>query len=702
MKARSHKPGSKESKTGHNDQPVQKKNAGPLARFNDNRPEASGQQVLQAMANDFSTSKTIQPKANKTGLPDGMKSGIENLSGLPMDDVKVHYNSSQPAQLNAHAYAQGTDIHVAPGQEKHLAHEAWHVVQQKQGRVKPTMQMKGKVNVNDDRGLEKEADVMGAKALQAGAGENKTPVLLKSDGSGLPAVVGEPVVQRVGGEKISFERTKDFGLWRGLGLLDTAINEMKTKRHQKKEEAWADIGSREDKNDISSAYSGKLEDLKDDEALIRNTAPFTSGQLLIAGDKVKYVPPAPPGFVGPVSPVEIATILKGNKAFSLKKKQPKGAQRQVHQKGEDEENEGEYIKDDRNVMTRRYAYVEKNYWQFMEFLHTNHMEGRYQKFIRAAGGGNGRPDVLNNDNPMVKKTQRVKGQRLSLEQLAFTHQYWGSGSQQRGLSLTSTPKPGVTIGNAGENFRTDGGFRIKIDLSRIPTGKQGAILLNHYAHGGVKDTVKDQGGPVETNPLQKPTPYKYHSSVVKNRELYLEHLKPEWIVEIERHPSAAHQPGKGGNVVHKLSDHENTAAYMEALKADAGADDYGVGFAKALAGEKKPAKGSQHLKNGFSSGEKYLEGYDAGRKELVALGTKRAMRGTGKQKANTKKDWSESSHKKGQRNAENDERTSMHIANLTLENSEHDDKSDIYRVGYIHGRSGAEKIKALSDLKVNA
>merc|ERR1712127_196746 len=39
-------------------------------------------------------------------------------------------------------------------------------VQQKQGRVKPTMQMKGKVNVNDDAGLEKEADVMGQKAMQ--------------------------------------------------------------------------------------------------------------------------------------------------------------------------------------------------------------------------------------------------------------------------------------------------------------------------------------------------------------------------------------------------------------------------------------------------------------------------------------------------------------------------------------------------------
>jgi hypothetical protein len=107
--------------------------------------------------------RTTRP--NNTGLPDQLKGGIEQLSGYAMDDVKVHYNSSQPGQLNAHAYAQGTDIHVAPGQEKHLPHEAWHVVQQKQGRVQPTMQMKAGVPVNDDVGLEHEADVMGAKAL---------------------------------------------------------------------------------------------------------------------------------------------------------------------------------------------------------------------------------------------------------------------------------------------------------------------------------------------------------------------------------------------------------------------------------------------------------------------------------------------------------------------------------------------------------
>src|SRR5262245_54471381 len=45
------------------------------------------------------------PTPNRTGMPDSLKTGIESLSGLSMDNVKVHYESSQPAQLNAHAYA---------------------------------------------------------------------------------------------------------------------------------------------------------------------------------------------------------------------------------------------------------------------------------------------------------------------------------------------------------------------------------------------------------------------------------------------------------------------------------------------------------------------------------------------------------------------------------------------------------------------
>ncbi|HWY38016.1 MAG TPA: DUF4157 domain-containing protein [Bacteroidia bacterium] len=134
-------------------------------QLKDNRSRSIAQKKQIDALCHKTISSPFQLKANSTGLPDHLKSGIENLSGHSMDDVKVHYNSSQPAQLNAHAFAQGSDIHIASGQEKHLAHEAWHVVQQKQGRVKPTKQLKSKVNINDDASLEKEADVMGAKAL---------------------------------------------------------------------------------------------------------------------------------------------------------------------------------------------------------------------------------------------------------------------------------------------------------------------------------------------------------------------------------------------------------------------------------------------------------------------------------------------------------------------------------------------------------
>jgi Domain of unknown function (DUF4157) len=104
---------------------------------------------------------------NRTGLPDDLKIGVETLSGVSLDDVKVHYRSSRPAQLHAHAYACGREIHLAPGQEQHLPHEAWHLVQQAQGRVAPTVEYVG-VTMNDDGGLEREADKMGVRAGRLG------------------------------------------------------------------------------------------------------------------------------------------------------------------------------------------------------------------------------------------------------------------------------------------------------------------------------------------------------------------------------------------------------------------------------------------------------------------------------------------------------------------------------------------------------
>lgn len=157
------------------------------------------------------TSLSSNFRSNDTGLPDSLKSGIENLSGFSMDAARVHYNSFRPAQLNALAYAQGTDIHVAPGQEQHLPHEAWHVVQQKQGRVQPTTQMKDRsVSINDDAILENEADVMGAKALARGAhaaARSTSPQPPKSAASPFPTSL-KPIQLDKGKKKRKEEKEK--------------------------------------------------------------------------------------------------------------------------------------------------------------------------------------------------------------------------------------------------------------------------------------------------------------------------------------------------------------------------------------------------------------------------------------------------------------------------------------------------------------
>jgi hypothetical protein len=108
----------------------------------------------------------VQQIENNTGLPDQVKSGVENHSGYSLDDVNVHYNSAKPAQLNAHAFAQGKAIHIGPCQEQLLPHEAWHVVQQKQGRVRPTKQLKAKVDLIGNPMSNSKGNLNGVNALQ--------------------------------------------------------------------------------------------------------------------------------------------------------------------------------------------------------------------------------------------------------------------------------------------------------------------------------------------------------------------------------------------------------------------------------------------------------------------------------------------------------------------------------------------------------
>ena len=157
------------------------KGESPL-QFTDNRPchisqrqvqnvegkNAQGKNSIQLMSKDnhHPVQQPAQKIQDNTGIPADLKTGMESLSGMNLDHVKVHRNSNEPAKVQAHAFAQGSNIHIGPGQEKHLPHELGHVVQQAQGKVKPTMQLKG-LAINDNASLEAEADTMGEKALRS-------------------------------------------------------------------------------------------------------------------------------------------------------------------------------------------------------------------------------------------------------------------------------------------------------------------------------------------------------------------------------------------------------------------------------------------------------------------------------------------------------------------------------------------------------
>jgi hypothetical protein len=121
-----------------------------------------GNQTQQKSASD-----TAYQKKNSTGIPDTMKARFESVSGFSFDDVRVHYNSEKPAQLQALAYTQGNQVYIGPGQEKHLGHELGHVVQQKAGVVRPTGRI-GNTAFNTDLMLEMEADAFSfATPIQA-------------------------------------------------------------------------------------------------------------------------------------------------------------------------------------------------------------------------------------------------------------------------------------------------------------------------------------------------------------------------------------------------------------------------------------------------------------------------------------------------------------------------------------------------------
>lgn len=178
--------------------------------------------------------------------------------------------------MQAHAYAQGSNIHIAPGQEQHLPHEAWHVVQQKQGRVQPTLQMKG-ITINDDTALEQEADIMGAISLNQTA-ENQ-PVIQQF------AIAAQPVIQRiqitVDGKKVTVTKSMTAEeIIKALGYKPGPKNYPGSFSNDiSSEDAASIIEELEDHDETDGKLEGLLDDLDDIAGESDNDEEDGSGSL---------------------------------------------------------------------------------------------------------------------------------------------------------------------------------------------------------------------------------------------------------------------------------------------------------------------------------------------------------------------------------------------------------------------------------------
>lgn len=154
-----------------------------------------GNQAVQRMLSRTPLQKSENLSSGSgRSLPDSVQAKMEKAFHTDFSEVQIHPESSVASQIGAVAFAQGNDIHFAPGTyqpetqsgQQLLGHELTHVVQQRQGRVKANVP-DASLPINDDPSLEAEADRYGSLAATG----------TMTDGTGTDATgsVSSPIIQ---------------------------------------------------------------------------------------------------------------------------------------------------------------------------------------------------------------------------------------------------------------------------------------------------------------------------------------------------------------------------------------------------------------------------------------------------------------------------------------------------------------------------
>ena len=150
-------------------------------------------------------------------------------------------------------------IYIAPGQDEHLPHEGWHAVQQRQGRVPPTLQMKSGLAINEDDKLEKEADIMGGKAeKESSNGE----IQIEENPRVVSNSINNNIIQKAANKKTQEKRK--IRLWEPKSgtvaevdaddtkTIDTLISQGYERTSKNENESWLlKVGNSNNKNDVT-------------------------------------------------------------------------------------------------------------------------------------------------------------------------------------------------------------------------------------------------------------------------------------------------------------------------------------------------------------------------------------------------------------------------------------------------------------------
>lgn len=287
--------------------------------------------------------------------------------------------------------------------------------------------------------------------------------------------------------------------------------------------------------------------------------------------------------------------------------------RDVYRKfGKAEGKNNEYIKDDEGVFTRRYAFVEKSKYQLRELLNRGVITGRY-----SSDPSSQTPRAYNTFDPKLR--DRVKGLPADSTtfansyQLAYVHQELGSWQEQRGVSATSVEKHAI-FSNQGETFKTGDGVRFELDLARVPNGAAGTPqVINHYAAEAQTKMDGSNLGITGTHPRDF---VHYQKSTIKNRELFVKDLKPEYLSRLTLHAG-------GDTTLDAPAEGFNVATLKQAVGNSGGYVDYSAGF-KDWVGRRPSAQPDNPLYvEGLRDATKYTNGFELGRKARAeAAGTR--------------------------------------------------------------------------------